>query len=191
MDDQAARVADIGEMAEQLDVADERDAGIVAALQPEGEHRAGALRAIALGERMEFVAGQPRIIHPGDLVVGRDSQVGDRERIVAMALHAQRQRLDAGQDEEGVERRDRRAEIAQAQHAAGDGEGEIAEGLGERDAVIGRPRGPTASDSARSPIQSNVPQSTMAPPIELPCPPRNLVSECTTMSAPCSIGRMR
>ena len=40
MDDQAARVADIGEMAEQLDVADQRDAGVVAAFQPEGEYRA-------------------------------------------------------------------------------------------------------------------------------------------------------
>src|SRR5262249_23145549 len=29
------------------------------------------------------------------------------------------------------------------------------------------------------------------PPIELPWPPRNLVSECTTMSAPCSIGLHR
>ena len=31
----------------------------------------------------------------------------------------------------------------------------------------------------------------MMPPIELPWPPRNLVSECTTMSAPWSIGRIR
>ena len=46
-----------------------------------------------------------------------------------MALHAQRQRLDAGQDQEGVERRQRRPEIAQAEHAAGDREGEIAERL--------------------------------------------------------------
>ena len=45
VDDQAARVADIGEMAEQLDVADERDAGVVAALEPEGEHGAGAFAA--------------------------------------------------------------------------------------------------------------------------------------------------
>ena len=44
MDDQAPRVADIGEMAEQLDVADERDAGVVAAFEPEGEHRACAFR---------------------------------------------------------------------------------------------------------------------------------------------------
>ncbi len=68
VNDQAPRVADIGEMAEQLDVADKRDAGLVTALEPEGEHGAGALRAIALGERMEFVARQTRIIDPGDLV---------------------------------------------------------------------------------------------------------------------------
>ncbi len=62
----------------------------------------------------------------------------DGERVVAVALHAQGQRLDPGEDEEGVERRDGRPEIAQAEHATGDGEGEIAEGLGERDAVIAR-----------------------------------------------------
>ena len=29
------------------------------------------------------------------------------------------------------------------------------------------------------------------PPIAVPWPPRNFVAECTTMSAPCSIGRSR
>ncbi len=43
MDDEAARVADIREMTEQLDVADQRHAGIIAALEPESEHRARAL----------------------------------------------------------------------------------------------------------------------------------------------------
>ncbi len=57
-----------------------------------------------------------------------------------MPLHAQRQRLDAGEDEERIERRQRRADIAQRQHAAGDGEGEIAERLVQHDAVIFRPR---------------------------------------------------
>ena len=65
---------------------------------------------------------------------------GDRLGIVAMLLHAQRQRLDAGQDQEGVERRQRRAEIAQAEHAAGDRESEIAKGLLQLDAVIFRAR---------------------------------------------------
>ena len=51
-----------------------------------------------------------------------------------------RQRLDAGQDQEGVERRQSRPEVAQAEHAAGDGEGEIPEGLAEDHAAIFRAR---------------------------------------------------
>ena len=46
----------------------------------------------------------------------------------------------AGQDQEGIEGRDRRPEIAQAEHAAGDGEGEIAERLVQHDAAIFGPR---------------------------------------------------
>ena len=61
---------------------------------------------------------------------------GDGLGVVAMALHAERQRFQAGQDQEGVEGRDRRAEIAQAEHARGNGEGEIAEGLMQHDAAI-------------------------------------------------------
>jgi hypothetical protein len=58
----------------------------------------------------------------------------------AVTLHAKRQRLDAGDEEERVEGRDRRAEIAEAQHAAGDGEGEIAERLVQLHPMIFRPR---------------------------------------------------
>ena len=49
----------------------------------------------------------------------------------------------------------------------------------------------TASDNWPLLIQSKVPQSTRMPPSELPCPPMNFVSECSTMSAPCSFGRNR
>ncbi len=35
------------------------------------------------------------------------------------------------------------------------------------------------------------PESTIAPPIDVPCPPRYLVAECRTMSAPKSSGRHR
>ena len=45
MDDEGSGVADIGEMREQLDVRDQLHAGVIAALEPEGEHRAGAFRA--------------------------------------------------------------------------------------------------------------------------------------------------
>jgi len=40
-------------------------------------------------------------------------------------------------------------------------------------------------------VQSNVPESTMTPPMLVPWPPIHLVAEWTTMSAPCSIGRQR
>ena len=39
--------------------------------------------------------------------------------------------------------------------------------------------------------QSNLPESTMTPPNDEPCPPMNFVAECTTISAPCSIGRIK
>ena len=139
MDDQRARVADIGEMREQLHVRDELHAGVVAALEAEGEHRARALRHVFLGEAVILVARQAGIADPRDLRMLREP-FGDRLRVVAMALHAQRQRLDAGEDQERVERRERRAHVAQAEHAAGDGEGEIAERLVQHDAVVFRAR---------------------------------------------------
>ena len=37
--------------------------------------------------------------------------------------------------------------------------------------------------------QGKPPFSTMTPPMEVPWPPMNFVSDCTTMSAPCSSGR--
>ncbi len=39
--------------------------------------------------------------------------------------------------------------------------------------------------------KSKLPPSTMAPAMAVPWPPRNLVAECTTMSAPCSSGLSR
>ena len=129
------RVADIGEMAEKLDVAHEPHAILIAALEPEGEHGAGTKRAIALGEGVIGVAWQPRIVHPPHLGMTRQP-LRHGQRVVAVALHAERQGLDAGQDQKGVEGRDGGPEIAQGEGATRNGETKIAEGLGEGDAVI-------------------------------------------------------
>ena len=53
-------------------------------------------------------------------------------------------------------------------HAAGDGEGEVAERLGELHAVVGRVGLDQRLVAVLGAIQSKVPQSTMTPPIELP-----------------------
>src|ERR1700678_3016903 len=98
MNDEGPRIADIGEMREEPQFAHERDAGLIAAGETEGEDGTGALGAIALGEFMIAVAGEPRIAHPFHR--GMLAQMfGDRLRIVAMALHAQAQSLDAGEDQ--------------------------------------------------------------------------------------------
>ena len=66
--------------------------------------------------------------------------LGDGERVLRVALHAQVQRLSSLQQQECIERRERRAGIAQALHARFEDEGERAEGLGVREAVIRRDR---------------------------------------------------
>jgi hypothetical protein len=53
-----------------------------------------------------------------------------------MALHTQRQGLNAHQDHEGVKRRDRRTEVAQTKGPAGQDEGHRTKGIGEDLAVI-------------------------------------------------------
>ena len=58
-----------------------------------------------------------------------------------MALHAQRQGLQALQDQEGVERRQRGAHVAQRHHPATADKGRRAEGFGVGHAVVGRVRG--------------------------------------------------
>src|SRR5919106_3301550 len=66
MDDQRARVADVGEMREQLARLDHAHARLVAADEPEGEHRTRAARHVALGERAVRAVRQAGIGYPGD-----------------------------------------------------------------------------------------------------------------------------
>ena len=65
--------------------------------------------------------------------------LGNGKCIVAMALHAQRQGLNAGEEHKGIERREGWAQIAQTQDAASNGKGKIAKGLAEHHAIIFRP----------------------------------------------------
>ncbi len=79
-------------------------------------------------------------------------------------------------------------------------------GLDERDVRRARAAEPVDEAAARtlarygsvscgqragSAAKSNVPRSTTTPPSDVPCPPRNFVAECTTMSAPWSFARCR
>ena len=133
---------------------------------------------------------QARILHPGN---GRIllQPFGHRQRVAAVLLHAEFQRLDALNEQEGIERADAGAEIAQALHAHLDDVGQVAEHFAEHHAVIARAGLGDGGVFIGMSVHGNLPLSTMMPPMEVPWPPRNLVAEWTTISAPCSIGRQR
>ena len=82
------------------------------------------------------VVREPRVAHPAHprvvLQVARH-----RERVLAVPVHAHRQRLDPLQDEEGVEGRDRRAHVPQRHHPRAADEGRGPEGLRVDHAVVG------------------------------------------------------
>src|SRR5581483_4150489 len=64
MDDQALGIADVGDMREEIDAVDQLHAGRIAALEAEGEDRAGALGQVFPGELVILVRWQAGVIHP-------------------------------------------------------------------------------------------------------------------------------
>src|SRR4030081_873071 len=60
-------------------------------------------RHLSLGERVLRMTRQPRVVHALDLGLLFE-ELRDGERIGAVSLHAQRQRLDAPQGQERIER---------------------------------------------------------------------------------------
>ncbi len=112
MDGEAARVADIGDVIEELQRVDETPPRLAPAREFEADEPAEAafeifLRPLARDAGLQ--RGMNHLHHFRPL----GEPGGDGLRVDAVALDAQRQRLDALQGEEGVERRNRRAEIAQ------------------------------------------------------------------------------
>ena len=137
MEDQAPRVADIREVREEAHPLDQLDARLEAAFDAEGEHRARALGQVLLRQRVMGAGLQGPRRTPR-----RPSDAGSGIRRPCSAFATCRsirtcKRLDAGDREERVHRRERRAEIAQRHRAGLDGEGEIAEILEELEPVIG------------------------------------------------------
>ena len=117
-------------MAEQLDALHHRDTGVEAALQAEGEDGTRALGHVFAGQLMVRAGRQARIVDPGDGWVALQ-EFRDFHRIGAVAFHAERQRLDAGDGQEGVHRLLVRPQVAQADGVAVNREGQITEGLVE------------------------------------------------------------
>ena len=94
MDDQAAGVADVGEVAEQF-YGLNGFAGIYAIFHREGEDgTAPAIAQVFFCERIVWAGGEGGVVDLGDFGMTRQ-KFGDLDGVGAMALHAHGQRFDA------------------------------------------------------------------------------------------------
>ena len=123
---------------------DEALARLAAAREVEREHGARPAREVLRGERLAR-----RVPDCGDLGPRRE-ELRDAERVLDVPVHPQAQRLDPLQEEEGVERAERGAEVAQRLGAQLHQEAVDAERLVERETVVGGRRVGDAPGSGRS-----------------------------------------
>ena len=105
---------------------DERAAGLRAALDAEGEHRPEAVVQVALGPFVDGMVRRGPGSSPKPLRV-RLQPARQLQGVVHVALHPQREGLQALQQQERVERAQARAEVAQPFDPGPDGEGDVAE----------------------------------------------------------------
>ena len=101
VDDQRLGVADIGQVRQEFDAVDELLTGCSTALDAESEDGTGAFRQVFACQFMVAVVFQPGVIDPGDFRVILQV-AGDGQGIGSMPVHAQRQGLDALQQQEGI-----------------------------------------------------------------------------------------
>ena len=120
--------------------------------------------------------------------------LGEPVGVLRVRLAAERERLDALDELEGVERREAAAHVAEGLDAREQDE----DGVGRVDAEDGwSAKTPPWYDGCLSAMignlhepsafvtrQSKLEPSTMMPPIEVPWPPIHLVADSTMMSAP-------
>jgi hypothetical protein len=116
MDREAAGVADVGDVIEQLQRVDEAPAGVAAGRELEADQPAEAALEIALGALAVDAGLHRRMDHPHHLGPAAQ-EVGDLLRVLHMAGDAQRQRLQPLDGQERIERRQRRADVAQQRDA--------------------------------------------------------------------------
>uniref|UniRef100_A0A0N4ZJU5 NAD-specific glutamate dehydrogenase n=1 Tax=Parastrongyloides trichosuri TaxID=131310 RepID=A0A0N4ZJU5_PARTI len=138
--DQRLGVADVDQTGEDLHRVLEAGARLAAAPLFNGSdakgQQTGRLAAeVLLNQRVGRMVFQSGVVDPFHLGVGLQP-LGDGGRVLDVTVHAQGQGLQPLQDQEAVERRQRRAGVAQRHHARAADEGRRAKRLGVDHAVV-------------------------------------------------------
>mmetsp|Transcript_25022 Transcript_25022/g.75241 ORF Transcript_25022/g.75241 Transcript_25022/m.75241 type:complete len:292 (-) Transcript_25022:1678-2553(-) len=110
VDRERLRVADVGDVGEELERVDHLLARFAAALQADDDEGAALALQVLLLQLVHRVAAEARITHPRDLGVLRQVRRG-LHRVLAVLLHAHRQRLDALERHPGVVRAHAAAQV--------------------------------------------------------------------------------
>ena len=132
---EALDVGHVGQKREDFERVDESLCLGDATLDLEGEYRPGSVGEILIVERVVGMVGERGMVHLGHL--GVRGQIPDYLLgVLDMALHAQRQGLEALQQQEGVEGADGRAGVAQYHGPDTCHECRVARHVGEYRAVI-------------------------------------------------------
>ena len=135
MEHAGARVGNMGDDGDEVEVVHELDGILTRSLQTEGNDTAGAIGQVFLCQGVILVGRQSAVVHPAHTWV-LFQPLGHLLGIGAMLLHAQGQRLEAQVEDVGVEGR---RDAAQVAHQLADelgGVGHLAEGLGIGEAVV-------------------------------------------------------
>ena len=135
MDDEALRVAHVGQERVQLDVVDEVKARLAPALNAKHEHTTKAMAQYAARNLVAGVVLEAGVAHPRDLGMLLE-EARDSQGVVAVALHAQAQRLDANANELRRIGAERWPKIAQALGEHARAKGRRRSSLGPHGAVV-------------------------------------------------------
>src|SRR5579875_3976704 len=93
MDHEALRIADVGEVTPQLEAFDECSSGLAPTPQAEAEDRARSEGQVLFDARCFCGTLQPGVRDPGNLIAS-PQPTSDRQRVLAVLTHAQRERLE-------------------------------------------------------------------------------------------------
>lgn len=135
VDRERLRVADVGEVADQLEAVDDLGAAGRAALDADGEHTAVAAGEVLGRGRVRRVRVEAGVRDPADVLVLLEP-LGEREGVRRVALGTERERLQAEDQLLGAEGVEGRAEVTEELDTDADRERDGAERLPELEAVV-------------------------------------------------------